>query len=94
MEQARKELAVEIDSLKAQTEAIVSRATCIQPELAHNLNLFRETMELASITSGFGEFAALQGKGVSETMKQVLDHIPQNLRAHLDVKNGRKKLTD
>ena len=94
VEQMRKEQAVEIDGLKAQTEAIVSRATCIQPELAHNLNLFRETMELAAITNGFGEFAALQGKGVSETMKQVLDHIPQNLRAHLDFKNGSKKLTD
>lgn len=94
MEKKRQEQALEIENIKAMTQAVVERSTCIQPELAHNLNLFRESVELASITKGFGEFAALQGKGVSETMKQVLDHIPQNLRAHIEVKNGSKQLTD
>lgn len=94
MEKKRQLQEIELRTIRETTDAVVQRATCIQPELAHDLKMFRETMELASITKGFGEFAALQGKGVAETMKHVMDFLPKNLRAHIEVQNGSKQLKD
>ena len=94
IDQMRQEQAVELENLKAQTEAIISRAGCIQPELAHNLKILSESIDLSSLVKGFGEMATIKGQGVMDTAKQVMDLLPANLRAHVEVKNGSKRLSD
>ena len=83
--------AIEIDRLNSQTEAAVKQATCVQPELAHSMNMFRETLLIESLAKGFGNLAVIEGKGIVKTAKDFFDMLPQNLRAHLDVPNGDKR---
>lgn len=94
MEKKRQEQNLELESLGAQTNAIVERATCIQPELAHNLKILSESIDLSALVKGFGEMATIKGQGVMDTARQVMDLLPTNLRAHVEVKNGNKQLTD
>ncbi len=94
LEKERQKQTLELESLVAQTDAIVKRATCVQPELAHNLKILSESIDLGSLVKGFGEMATIKGQGVMDTARQVMDLLPTNLRAHVEVKNGSKQLTD
>ncbi len=69
---------LEADFLGAQTDARVRQAQAFSPDLTAALTRLGDAQLLSSLAAGFGELAAVEGKGLLETARKFLDFVPSS----------------
>ncbi len=68
---------LEMELLRASTEARVRQASAVSPELSAALTRLGDTQLLSALAENFGELAAVEGRGLLETARKFLDVMPQ-----------------
>lgn len=80
--------ALALEDLRARVQGAIEQAKAYSPELIQAINRLGDVQLLSSIAENFGELATIQGKGLLETAKKVLDF---DTTAHLlpSIANGK-----
>ncbi len=72
---AKQELA--LAALRAQVAAAVEHADAMSPQLVAALQRLGDEQLLGALSSGFGELAAIEGRGLLETARKFMDFVPR-----------------
>ncbi len=80
--------ALEVAFLEAQTEARVRQAEALSPELTAALTRLGDSQLISSLADNFGELAAVEGRGLLETARKVLDFVPTSALPVIRAKGG------
>jgi major vault protein len=83
--------ALELGRIEAETSSYVQRTQALSPKLATAIESLTEAVQFKALIKEFGDQAIINGQGILETTKKVLDFLPDNFRLMKQIGNGKRQ---